>query len=89
MERKREGEKHQHVVASHIPATGDLAHNPGMFCDWELNQRPSGLQSGAQSSEPHQPGRFLLHLKLKDLYFKNLLLLISRFALYRLINNNL
>ena len=35
----------------------DLAHNPGMFPDWESNQQLSGLQSGAQSTEPHQPGQ--------------------------------
>ena len=29
-EREREGEKHQSVVASQAPPTGDLAHNPGM-----------------------------------------------------------
>ena len=29
-EGEREGQKHQCVVASHTPATGDLAHNPGM-----------------------------------------------------------
>ena len=29
----REGEKHQCVVASHVPPTGDLAHNPGMCPD--------------------------------------------------------
>ena len=40
-EGEREGEKHQCVVASHTPPTGDLAHNPGMGPDWELNQRPS------------------------------------------------
>ena len=35
----RKGEKHQCVVASHEPppCTGDLAHNPGMCPDWELN----------------------------------------------------
>ena len=36
-ERRREGErereKHQCVVAPHVPPTGDLAHNPGMFPD--------------------------------------------------------
>ena len=31
----------------------DLASNPGMFCDWELNQQPFGSQAGAQSTEPH------------------------------------
>ena len=30
LERERTGEKHQCVVASHAPPTGDLAHNPGM-----------------------------------------------------------
>ena len=36
-ERGREGEreKHQCVVASCTPPTGDLAHNPGMCPDWE------------------------------------------------------
>ena len=29
-EREGEGEKHQCVVAFHMPPTGDLAHNPGM-----------------------------------------------------------
>ena len=35
----REGErgKHQCVVASCAPPTGDLAHNPGLDPDWELN----------------------------------------------------
>ena len=34
----------------------DLAHNPGMCRDWELNLRPFGSQAGAQSTEPYQPG---------------------------------
>ena len=33
----REGEKHQCVVASHVPPTRDLAHNPGMCPAWESN----------------------------------------------------
>ena len=36
-EGEREGEKYQSVSASHMPRTGDLAHNPGMCPDWELN----------------------------------------------------
>ena len=52
---EREGEKHG-LVASHAPPTGDLADNPGMCPDWELNQRPFGSQAGTQSIEPHQPG---------------------------------
>ena len=39
--------------------TGYLAHQPGMCPDWEVNWGLFGLQSGAQSTEPHQPG--LLH----------------------------
>ena len=40
----REGQKHQCVVASHVAPTGDLARNPGMYPDLELNWRPFGLQ---------------------------------------------
>ena len=43
-EGEREGEKYQCVVSSHVPHTGDLAHNPGMCPDWELNWRPFGSQ---------------------------------------------
>ena len=32
------------MVASHVAPTGDLARNPGMCPDWELNWRPFGLQ---------------------------------------------
>ena len=45
------------VVASRVPPTGDLACNPGMCPDWELNWRPFNSQSGTQSTEPHQPGQ--------------------------------
>ena len=55
-EGERQGEKHQCVVASHVPPTGDLAHNPGMCPDWELNWRPFGPQARTQATEPHQPG---------------------------------
>ena len=40
--------------------TVDLAHNPGMFPDWELNQRPFGSEASTQSTETHQPGWFLV-----------------------------
>ena len=43
-EKEREREKHQCVVASCAPPTGDLAHNPGMCPYWELKQWPFGLQ---------------------------------------------
>ena len=55
-EGEREGEKHQCVVASRAPPTGDLAHNPGMCPDCESNQQPFGSQACAQSTEIHQQG---------------------------------
>ena len=55
-EGERGGEKHQCVVASRAPPTGDLACNPGMWPQWESNQWPFASQSGTQSTEPHQPG---------------------------------
>ena len=39
-----------------VPPTGDLACNPGMCPDWELNGRPYGLQASAQFTEPNQSG---------------------------------
>ena len=36
-EGEKEGEKYQYMVASHASPPGDLAHNPGMCPDWELN----------------------------------------------------
>ena len=55
-EGEKEGEQHHCVVAPHVPPTGDLAHNPRMCPDWESNWSPFPSQSGAQSTEPHQPG---------------------------------
>ena len=37
-------------------STEDLARNPVMCPDWELNQRPFGPHAVPQSTEPHQPG---------------------------------
>ena len=39
------------MIISQAPPTGDLAHNPGMYSDWESNWRPFGSQDGAQSTE--------------------------------------
>ena len=47
-------------VSSCMPATGDLACNPGMYPDWESNWWPFGSQTGTQSTEPHQPGLILV-----------------------------
>ena len=54
---ERQGEKHQCVVTSYVPPTGDLALNPGMCPDWESNRQPFGSQAGTRSTEPHQPGQ--------------------------------
>ena len=51
-EGEREGEKHQCVVASLVPPTGDLAGNPGMCPDWESNLQPFRSQASAESTEP-------------------------------------
>ena len=44
------------MVASCTPPAGDIARNPGVCPDWELNQQPFSSQAGAQSTEPHEPG---------------------------------
>ena len=53
--REKEREKHR-LIASHTSPPGDLACNPGMWRDRELNWRPFSSQAGAQSTEPRQPG---------------------------------
>ena len=55
-EGERKGEKHQCVVASPAPPTGDLVHNAGMCPDWESNQQLFASQNSTQSTEPHQRG---------------------------------
>ena len=62
-EEEREGEKHQCVVASHAPSTGDLAHSTSTCPDWESNQQPFGSQACVQSSEPYQPGLLILIMR--------------------------
>ena len=52
-EREREGEKHQRVVASHMPHTGDLASNPGMC--------PRLFDSQATLNHSATPARALLN----------------------------
>ena len=54
------------LVTSYVSPTGDLAYNPGMCPDWELNRQPFGSQSGAQSTEVHQPGQLVLRVIYKD-----------------------
>ena len=59
-EGEREGEKHQHVVASHVPPTRDPACNLGTRPDQEPNRfgsQPFSSQASTQSTGPHQPGQ--------------------------------
>ena len=52
----REGEKHQCVVASHMPPTGDLACNPGTCPDRESNRDPlacTALNPLSHTSQGH------------------------------------
>ncbi|KAF6125283.1 hypothetical protein HJG60_009802 [Phyllostomus discolor] len=53
----RERERNINVWLSCAPPNGDLAHNPGVCPDWELNWQPFGSQASTQSTEPHQPGQ--------------------------------
>ena len=59
--RKKERERNIGVwenppVASLTPPAGDLARNPGICSDWELNQQPFGPQADTESTEPYHPG---------------------------------
>ena len=58
-------EKHQ-LAASCTPSTGDLACNPGICPDWELNQWPFGSEAGTQSTEPQHPGPPAILIFTKD-----------------------
>ena len=57
-ERGREGGRETLMSGclSHAP-DWELAYNPGMCPNWELNQWSLGSQAGTQSTEPHQPGQ--------------------------------
>ena len=63
-ERERKGEKHQCVwlpLACSQLWTGPATQAHAL--EWESNLQPFGLQAGAQSTEPHQPGK-LKNLKM-------------------------
>ena len=53
---EKEGEKHQYLIASGAPPTGDLPRNLGMCAEWESNRQPFGSQAGTQSTGTHQLG---------------------------------
>ena len=76
-EEQRERERHQCMVTSHTRPTWDLAHNPDMCPDWELNQQPFGLQAGTQSTKPYQPGQGLFFFFRKGIYNTGILIDLS------------
>ena len=43
------------LVASCTPPIGELACNPGVCPNWELNGKLFSLLASTQSTEPHQP----------------------------------
>ena len=62
------------MFASHAPPTRDLACNPGMCSDWELNRQPFGSQPGTEFTDSHK-------LELNDMFlnskFNHVLLTMS------------
>ena len=68
---RREKERERNIsvcmVASHGPSIQDLAHNPGMCPDGELNQQSFGSQASTWSTEPHQPGQSPILLMENDI----------------------
>ena len=54
--KERERERNIIVWLPLTHPTGDLACNPGMCPDYELNQWPCGLQACTPSTELQQPG---------------------------------
>ena len=64
--REREGEKNQCVVSSHVPPSGNLASDPSMCPNWELNWRLFSSQAGTQPTDSHQLGHAIFFLKTHD-----------------------
>ena len=59
--REKERERNINVcLPLECDPTGDLARNPNLCPEWELNQRLLCSQAGPQITQPHQPGLHLL-----------------------------
>ena len=43
-----------------MPPAGDLARNPGMCPDWELNWQPFGSQASTQSTELYNQRKIII-----------------------------
>ena len=60
LERRREGEGRRETSLCGcpcVPPTGDLAYNPGLCPDWELNRQLFGSQAGTHSIPWATPAR--------------------------------
>ena len=69
---RRETERERNInvwLPLTCPTPGNLACNPGMCPDWELNQQPFSLQANTQSTELHQSGLFYTSLNYTMYYF--------------------
>ena len=65
-----------HPLMGICPATQACA------LDWELNQRPFGLQASTQSTEPHQPGLYVCILHTYTHIFVYILNMYSIYSIY-------
>ena len=50
------------MVASHTPATGDLARNPGMCPRLGIEVVTPWFSSWHSTTEPHQPGQVIIYI---------------------------
>ena len=57
--------------------TGDLAHNPGMCPDWELNWQPFGSQPALSPPNYINQGPFKFFLKLRFIDYAFTVVLVS------------
>ena len=90
LERGREGEKerekHQCVVASHVPPTGVLACNPGMCPDWVNRTRDPLVRRTALNPLSHNSQgsyfslKFFLNFTSSKIYITYIILTIFKYS---------